>query len=460
MVQAISLKSKPRGYYHSSSFKMALFFTVLLSCSVGVLGYFGHYFSRGHLVYGTEKIIDATIENLVLTYSTIAGAGNILVVPPAQMNGRLIAVLDTQGSIIAGNLKALPDEVSLLTEGTVLFKDTLSRIEYAAKVHTLDDGKRLFVAVDVTEAMANYRFMKNLSLLSIVLVFVVILTSFMISTFVVSRTNRIAQTAKRIMDTGNLSQRIEVDSQWDDLSNMSMVLNGFLEKIEELVEGVQKVSDNIAHDLRTPLTRLRNNLESLRKQDAIAGNIEAAARCEKLLAESDHLLSTFNALLRIARIEAGKQRHNFATLHLQKLLHDVVELYEPLAEEKNIKIICEFSSSSILGDRDLLFQAFANILDNAIKYSPCDARISFSLAQSGSGTVVSIADEGIGIAEAERAKVFDRFYRSEASRHTAGNGLGLSLVLAVASLHRAEVKLSDNGPGLVFKVIFQELAQD
>lgn len=458
MVPVISLKSKPRGYYHSSSFKMALFFTVLLSCSVGVLAYFGHYFSRGHLVYGTEKVIDAAIDSLVLAYGTSSNATELLTVPASQVSGRLNALLDAQGLIIAGNFTSLPEDVSLLAEGTVLFKQPETGIEYAAKVHTLDGGKRLFVAVDVTEMMRNYRFMQKLSLLSIALVFVVILTSFMISTFVVSRTNRIAQTAKRIMDTGNLSQRIEVDSQWDDLSNMSIVLNSFLEKIEGLVAGVQKVSDNIAHDLRTPLTRLRNNLEILRKLDAISENIEAAARCEKLLAESDHLLSTFNALLRIARIEAGKQKHNFAILHLQKLLHDVVELYEPLAEEKNIKIVCDFSSSSVLGDRDLLFQAFANILDNAIKYSPHHAKISLFLGRSGTETVVLIADEGIGVAENEREKVFDRFYRSEASRHTAGNGLGLSLVLAVASLHQATVRLSDNAPGLVFKVVFRETA--
>lgn len=459
-MQAISLKNKPRGYYRSSSFKMALFFTVLLSCSVGVLAYFGHYFSRGHLVYGTEKVIDAAIENLVLAYSASPETGDIFAAPSPQVSGRLTALLDSQGNILSGNLAALPGDVSLLAEGTVLFKSAATGAEYAAKVHTLDDGKRLFVAVDVTETMANYRFMQNLSLLSIALVFVVILTSFMISTFVVSRTNRIAQTAKRIIDTGNLSQRIEVDSQWDDLSNMSVVLNGFLEKIEGLVEGVQKVSDNIAHDLRTPLTRLRNNLEALRKHDSVAENAAVAAQCDKLLVESDHLLSTFNALLRIARIEAGKQRHNFTVLHLQKLLHDVVELYEPLAEEKNIKIVCNFSSASMFGDRDLLFQAFANILDNAIKYSPHNAEISFFLGLDGADTVVTIADAGIGIAKDEREKVFDRFYRSEASRHTAGNGLGLSLVLAVALLHGASVELSDNAPGLVFKVIFRESVQN
>lgn len=440
---------------------MAVFFTVLLGMSVGVLAYFGHYFSRGHLVHGTEKVIDAALENLTVSYTAdpdaVAEAFTSKIT--AQAEGKLIALLGTDGQILAGNLQQLPEDLSLLAEGTVLFKSPAGDTEYAAKIHTFDDGRRLFVAVDVTDSMKSYRFMQWLSILSIILMMVVILTSFMISTFVVSRTNRIAQTAKHIMDTGNLSQRMEIDSQWDDLSNMSLVLNGFLERIEGLVEGVQKVSDNIAHDLRTPLTRLRNSLEDLRRHSAVAADAQATERCDRLLAEADHLLATFNALLRIARIEAGKQTHNFAPLTLQKLLHDVVELYEPLAEEKNINIICDFDAASLTGDRDLLFQAFANILDNAIKYSPQNASITLSLKQRADCLTVSVADEGMGIAEAEREKVFDRFYRAEASRHTPGNGLGLSLVGAVVSLHRGTIVLSDNAPGLIFQIIFKDNAK-
>lgn len=454
MAQDISSKrNRPRGYYHSSSFKMAVFFTILLGASVGVLGYFSHYFSRGHLVYGTEKVIDATLENLVPVYKSMPEGQDTQPIT-ASAPGRLVALMADDGRIIGGNLQHLPGDVTPLAEGTVLFRDTERDADYAAKIHTYDDGRRLFVAVDITDLMGNYRFMQRLSILSIVLMIVVILTSFMISTFVVSRTNRIARTAKEIMDTGNLAQRIEIDSHWDDLSNMSIVLNGFLARIENLVDGVQKVSDNIAHDLRTPLTRLRNNLETMRKSPVIAQDAEVAERCDRLLAEADHLLATFNALLRIGRIEAGKQKHNFKEVHLQKLLHDVVELYEPLAEEKGIDLSCTFSHVTILADRDLLFQAFANILDNAIKYSPQGQRIDLYLQQEGEQVIVSVADKGLGISEDEKEKVFDRFYRAEASRHTPGNGLGLSLVAAVATLHRAELELSQNNPGLIFKVRF------
>lgn len=454
MAQDTSSKhNRARGYYHSSSFKMAVFFTVLLGVGVSVLGYFTHYFSRGHLVYGTEKVIDANLENLVPLFKDSSDV-DVNALSAVASGHKLVALLDVTGRVRAGNLTELPDDVVPLAEGTVLFNDKDSRADYAAKIHTYDDGRRLFVAVDITDLMGNYRFMQRLSLLSILLMVVVILTSFMISTFVVSRTARIARTAKNIMDTGNLSQRIEIDSHWDDLSTMSMVLNSLLSRIEHLVEGVQKVSDNIAHDLRTPLTRLRNNLESLRKSAAVASDAEATERCERLLVEADHLLATFNALLRIGRIEAGKQTHNFQEVHLQKLLHDVVELYEPLAEEKGINILCDFTPVTLQADRDLLFQAFANIIDNAIKYSPASAKIYIHLAQKENARVVTISDQGIGISNADKEKVFDRFYRAEASRHTSGSGLGLSLVLAVADLHKAQIDLQDNAPGLSFQITF------
>lgn len=454
MAQAISSKhSRLGGYYHSSSFKMAVFFTVLLSIGMSALGYFTHYFSRGHLVYGTEKLIDASLENLVPLFKDDA-SGDKEILSGAGTGGKLVVLLDGAGTVLGGNLRRLPDEAAPLTEGTVLFKDAERNADYAAKIHTYDDGRRLFVAVDITDMMENYRFMQRLSLLGILLMVVVILTSFMISTFVVSRTARIARTAKNIMDTGNLSQRIEIDSHWDDLSTMSMVLNALLSRIEDLVEGVQKVSDNIAHDLRTPLTRLRNHLEVLRKSEVIAMSPEASERCDRLLAEADHLLATFNALLRIARIEAGKQTHNFQDVHLQKLLHDVVELYEPLAEEKGINILCDFMPVTLYADRDLLFQAFANVIDNAIKYSPASGQIDITLSQKDNVRIVTISDRGIGISKADKEKVFDRFYRAEASRHTSGSGLGLSLVLAVADLHKARIDLLDNTPGLSFQITF------
>lgn len=298
-------------------------------------------------------------------------------------------------------------------------------------------------------ARADHTLGLALCLCAIALMLAVIVISFFISVFVVSRTNRIARTAHEIMETGNLAQRIEVDSRWDDLSYLSSVLNRFLERNEDLVQGVQRVSDNIAHDLRTPLTRLRNNLEDLKAKSTEA----AAEQADALIAEADHLLGTFSALLRIARIETAQQR-NFAPLSLDGILRDIVDLYEPVAEQKNMRITLDAEPTTYTGDRNLLFQAIANIVDNAIKFGAPDSAIDVHLRSDQTAIVCSVRDRGQGIAADERDNVFRRFYRGEQSRSQPGNGLGLSLVHAVVALHGGRIELADANPGLLAKITF------
>jgi signal transduction histidine kinase len=279
---------------------------------------------------------------------------------------------------------------------------------------------------------------------------IVVLVSFFISVFVVSRINRISYTAQHIIDTGDLSQRISVDSNWDDLSDLARTLNNFLERIESLMQGVRDVSDSIAHDLRTPLTRLRNQLENARRSPLNTLDITT------LLSEADNMLETFNALLRISNIEKGKRHQAFSPVELAVILHDVIELYEPLAEEKNISINVSYAeASSIMGDRDLLFQLFANVLDNAIKFSPPEGTISIATIDKGKKLQITIADQGIGIPKTESEKVFNRFYRTEKSRNTLGNGLGLSLVKAIVEVHSGSATLHNNNPGLKIAITFE-----
>lgn len=421
---------------------MALFFAVQLGLGVIVLGYFGYYFARGHFIHGTEEIINTEIRYLsAMDESALA---EITSKPPAN---RILMLTTENGDFIAGNIQELPQRISVLAEGSLLLTlDDATR--YAARFHSFDDGRRLLVGVDVTETIKNYNFMLGLCLLGIVLMLVVIVTSFFISTFVVSRTNRIAATAKNIMDTGNLSERITIDSKWDDLSYVSQVLNAFLARTEALIDDVQRVSDNIAHDLRTPLTRLRNNLEKIKTTDV--------ATATELIAEADHLLSIFNALLRISRIETAQQRISFAKVSLDAVLRDAVDLYEPIAEEKNITIKTSFENCDISGDRDLLFQMFANLLDNAIKFSPRQTSIDVTLRATGGHALCSIRDQGQGIAEHEKNKVFNRFYRSDESRHLPGSGLGLSMIAAIIELHNGTIRLDDANPGLCVEISFKK----
>lgn len=287
---------------------------------------------------------------------------------------------------------------------------------------------------------------KVAGIIVISLMSIVVLVSFIISRFVVIRINTIAQTARNIIDTGDLSQRIQINTKWDDLSNLAQVLNHFLERNEALMDGVREVSNNIAHDLRTPLTHLRNQIEDMKSRNLKENDMD------ELLAEADHILAIFNSLLRISNIEKGKSYQAFEEIKLHTLIGDVVELFEPVAEEKNIHIQYKKSSDiHVSGDRHLLFQLFANIISNAIKFSPEGSEVIISATQSE----VIIADRGTGIADAEKELVFRRFYRSDSSRNMEGNGLGLSLVKAIIDLHHGSIALEDNHPGLRVKIRLQ-----
>jgi len=408
---------------------MAALFTILCGLAALSLGYFINYFAKGHVVHSTNAILDAELK-------FIDAQG----LPKEGRSGNYLYIYLDQGQIdLPANLS---EEDLHLSEGILVFKikDQVSE-SFAAKVMPLQDGRRLLVAYNITVMAKDFRFMQWLGIASISFVMAVVFISYLISVFVVKGTNRIAETAQDIIATGDLSRRLEVSNRWDDLSNMAAVLNTLLARIEELMQGVRQVSDNIAHDLRTPLTRMRNHIEDLQKRGE-------RGEYESLLEEADHLLATFNALLRITRIETERQRGHFGDVNLKALLEDVSDFYDPLAEEKNIKLDHVLSEAVIHGDRDLLFQAFANMVDNAIKFTPKGGRIDISLVHSGEHTIVSIADSGIGVNKPDAEKIFQRFYRTEESRSTKGTGLGLSLVKAVINLHQGEIKIEPNSPGL------------
>jgi signal transduction histidine kinase len=439
VVQAISSTISVRGYARSSSFKMALLFTVLLGIAVSILGYFSYYFNQTSFIQGTEAVIDTEIRYLASHKTPDFNYGA----------SRVYLLLDAKNNKISGNLDNLPAKVLVLSEGIVLFDAGSPVKKYAAKITTLKDGKKLLIGVDITQAYQDSLVMKRLSFVSIGLMIAVIVFSFLISNFVVSRTGNIARIAHNIMRTGNLSQRIEQDSSWDDLGYMAQVLNGLLTKIEELMGNIRQVSDNIAHDLRTPLTRLRNRLETLQQEVRRRADKDLLEMCDTLTDEADHILNTFAALLRIAEIEAGRLKQNFSDIHLDKILGDVVDLYEPLSEEKNIRLELKTDIVPFYGDRDMLFQAFANLLDNAIKFTPQGGCITMQLT---SDKVFTMTDSGPGIPDLDKEKVFQRFYRTETSRHTPGNGLGLSLVSAVIAAHEGCISLTDARPGLCINI--------
>lgn len=296
------------------------------------------------------------------------------------------------------------------------------------------EGLSLFLGRDTQNLEIAQWLSDSFAWLMIAILGLVAIASLLIGHYVVTRINRISDIATNIMNTGNLSERIPIDSNWDDLSKLSVVLNRMLEELQDMVHGVKAVSDNIAHDLRTPLTRLRSDLEMF----------DDPKDKQKLLDEVDNLLSIFHGLLRISDIETAKQKAAFQINQLDVIVEDVIELYEALAEDKQIKIETNVSSCQLLCDRDLLFQAFANIVDNAIKFTPDTGQVSVTLRKDKNHIFFEVCDSGPGIPAEHKEQVTKRFYRVESSRSTAGNGLGLALVAAIVDLHQGKITFIDN----------------
>jgi len=438
---------------------MAMLFTALLSAAVLSLGYFIYDFGRDEYERESESAIDAEISNVLLQLQLDNGHSiEDIIDARSRLEQQFHYLLaDVNGTRKAGSLLRFPKNVERISEGVIRFElkeaadgaDTKRQV--AAKIHTFNTGDQMMVVRDIDDISRRFARLRLLSALSIVCMLMVILVSFLISLFVVSRINRMSDTALEIVETGDLSQRLSVDSRWDDLSHLSGAFNEMLDKIEGLVDGVKEVSDNIAHDLRTPLTHLRNRLENL---DGVPLSREEV---KSLTEEADQILGTFQSLLRISRMDAGGERVTFAPVNIQEVLQDVVELYQPLAEENGLTLLFESSPQGpVHGNRDLIFQAIANVLDNSIKYSTEGDLIFCSLHDiADKGIEVHIRDQGPGISDEEKERVFDRFYRCDASRSTQGNGLGLSMVAAICRLHRGDIKLDDASPkGLLVRILF------
>jgi signal transduction histidine kinase len=320
-------------------------------------------------------------------------------------------------------------------------------------VGQLDGGYRLGVGEDLEQVgEMEETFLGILaSALGIVLV-LGIGGGLLLSAAFLRRVDMITRTADAIID-GDLSRRIERTGSGDDLDHLSATLNVMLDRIAGLMENLRQVSNDIAHDLRTPLTRLRQDLEEAKTRDLTTAGYRRVV--EGAVAEADVLLETFSALLRIAQIEAGTRRSAFRVVDLSDVVRTVAEAYAPAVEESGRVLSADIAADvQVNGDRGLLSQLFVNLVENALRHTPAGTTITLRLSRQGAGALAEVADTGSGIPEDERVRVFRRFYRLERSRTTAGSGLGLSTVAAIVELHHAAIELLDNKPGLRVAVRF------
>ena len=359
---------------------------------------------------------------------------------------------------VGGNLTAWPPGLEGVKGwATVVQKRTpgaTDRSMLRAAFETLADGSQLLVGRNIDDLDTFVRAIRAALAGTIGLLIVVAgVAAFSVTRRTVGRIESINTTSRAIMQSG-LGQRIPLRGSRDEWDRLAQNLNLMLARIEELMAEVKQVSDNLAHDLRTPLTRMRARLEKARDQPRDGGRDQALISCT--IADLDTVLGMFSSLLRISQIEGNNRSLAFRSVNLAEIADDVVELFDAVAEERGCRInMCRQERVLVTGDRDLLFDAIANVVDNAIKFGGEAAQVTVEVAKRDGIPLVSVADHGPGIPVEERKHVLKRFYRLERSRHTLGNGLGLSLVAAVAKMHDAQIEMLDNAPGLVFQLWFR-----
>lgn len=444
--------------FRTTAFKLSLAYFLVFAVSASLV--------MGWVAWNMRRVMNdqlaATIEAEIKGLAELPGPGGIRRIVDVidrrsrQPGASLYLITNFLGQPIAGNIVALPPD-ALREPG--LRETTYERLGDAdverraiARVLILPGGFRLLVGRDLEDreaisALVGRALVTSLFWLAIIGAF----GGLFVARRVLRRVDAMNASAQTIMQ-GNLAQRLPVGRSNDELDRLAGNLNAMLERIQELMGGLREVSDNIAHDLKTPLTRLRNRAEEALRTASAPQEYRAAL--EKMIDESDQLIAIFNALLMIARLEAGSETAPAKTFDLGLAVRDVVDLYEPLAEDAGVTLVINESADCFVNaSRELMGQAIANLIDNALKYgagacegAPGEVRVS---VRGVDGAVeVEVADRGPGIPPEDRERVLGRFVRLEGSRSQPGSGLGLSLAAAVARLHNGSIRLEDNAPGL------------
>jgi len=330
--------------------------------------------------------------------------------------------------------------------------------QIAAQIHRAlgtwaDDDTFLLITHDTADLNQTRKVLiGSFSVALAVTVLLALIGGLAIGAVLLRRVEGINRTARAIMD-GDLSQRIPKGGQRHELDGLAESLNRMLARIEELMENLRHVTNDIAHDLRSPLGRLRQRLEACRLKPRPGGEYEAAI--DAAIEDTDTILNTFDAVLRIAQIEAGTRRARFTTVELSETAATVVEAFAPVAEDEGRRLITEIEPEvRVNGDRELITQMLANLIENSLRHTPLGTALGLRVERVSAGARITVTDEGPGIPPDERQRVLRRFHRLDASRSTPGSGLGLSLVAAVAKLHDAAISLEDNTPGLRVVVLF------
>ena len=433
----------------SSTFRLALLYVGVFGVAVVALFAYVYWSTAGHLRSHDDALIIADQRRLIDVYNSGGRTALATLLGGGLLDESDIYLLaDADYTIIASNLKSWPAEARG-HDGWVEFTapdwrpEAKTRPLLRAVTTTLPDGAHLLNGNEIDD-MAEFAHAINTGLVIGVILLCILAAAAGISVTrrTVARIEAVNEASRAIM-AGGLGRRIPLRGTRDEWDQLAQNLNTMLGRIEELVRGIKEVSDNVAHDLRTPLTRLRGRLEVALDHGM---SVEAyQTLLGRTVADLDDVLKTFASLLRISAVEARERTVGFQPVDLAALAAEVADLFDPAAEQCGGQVRAAGAEQAwISGDRDLLFEALSNLIDNAIKHGAGDVAVHVEAVKAGTAgaaIVLTVADNGPGIPAKERGRVFERFYRLERSRSTPGNGLGLSLVAAVAQLHDAEVAL-------------------
>jgi len=447
---SVHLREIPR----TISFRTALMSLALFSCSFLALFGYLYWQTAGYLMAEVDTALYRQIDSRSAQADDVRLA-EIRKHAEQDIDGRVPhGLYDAQGKLIAGEISEMPAFKGYDKPNEFFWEKTRRKDRpIRFMMHRLDNGQTLMVAQDIHDIREFDELLVNAMVSGGALLLVVgLLGAVGLGYSARRRLDVLTRAIERIVK-GDLNERLPTRGNRDDIDRIATVVNQMLDELERLMSEVKGVCDDIAHDLRTPLTRLLAGLERARRRHL--REEEYAVAIDNAIEDAQGLLSTFRALLRISEIEASARRSSFAEIDLNRIAADAAEFFEPLAEERGIELTLSSSPAPclIFGDAQLLFDATCNLLDNAIKFSPDHSRVQVLVLDAPGRSGLCVVDNGPGIPEAEREAVFRRLYRSESSRHTAGNGLGLSMVAAVARLHDMSLEVRDAHPGCRIELI-------
>jgi signal transduction histidine kinase len=446
----------------SSTFKVALIAIGTFGVIVSVIFSYVYWSTSSYVRSRSDRAIMTEHSSLQAAYARGGRGGLIALIEQRTADkgfaDNVYLLADSSSAALAGNLRAWPSTVTAAS-GWTEFRagepppDATHRPLLRAMLETFPSGDRLLVGKDISDLDGFADQIKTALISVVALIFVLAaVVSILVTRRTVGRIEQINATSRAIMQSG-LDKRIPLRGTDDEWDRVAENLNLMLDRIETLMGEVKQVSDSVAHDLRTPLTRMRGRLEKAYHGPRSGENDQTLIG--DTIADLDAVLRIFLSIMRIAQIETQERKQAFRTVNLAEIAGQVVELYDAAAEQDGTRLaVIGDREVLVTGDRDLIFDAIANLVDNAIKHGRAGGQVVVANENMDGTPVVSIADDGPGIPADQYEHVFKRFYRLEHSRYTPGNGLGLSLVAAVARLHGARIEMLDNAPGLKFKLWF------